>query len=100
MGVSAKSATLFAGRLGELFQSRKMAQVLGSSSEAPLHEELFSTEQLCEHARAIAAAHVVDRKPHGDHLLARLAANEKVLAFAYDQENRAAEKKRDLTPTS
>ncbi|MGI8907909.1 MAG: GH36-type glycosyl hydrolase domain-containing protein [Candidatus Sumerlaeaceae bacterium] len=71
-----------------------------SSSEEPLRQELFSTEQLCEHARVIAAQHQLDTHRYPDRLLVRLTENEKVLTYAYDQENRAAEKKRDLTATS
>ena len=90
---------------------RRMSQWLrslsGASSklsdrgvEQPLLRELFSAEQLIEHAKSLAARHKLDPVPRPDRLLSRLTENEKVLAYAYELENRAAEKKRDLTATS
>ena len=47
--------------------------------EAPLRSELFSTEQMKQHGKLLAASHSVARGPASDHLLARLADNEKIL---------------------
>lgn len=79
---------------------RKAAPVADIVGEASMRQELFSTEQLNEHARNLAATHQLVTKTGPDRLLARLSENEKIICFAHDQENDAAEKKRDLTPTS
>lgn len=47
--------------------------------EAPLRSELFSTEQMKQHGKLLAASHSVARRPASDQLLARLADNEKIL---------------------
>ncbi|HEY6970152.1 MAG TPA: hypothetical protein VJA94_13170, partial [Candidatus Angelobacter sp.] len=50
-----------------------------SRAEAPLRSELFSREQMEQHGKLLAASHSVARGHASDHLLARLADNEKVL---------------------
>jgi cyclic beta-1,2-glucan glucanotransferase len=47
--------------------------------EAPLRSELFSREQMKQHGKLLAASHSVARGRASDHLLSRLADNEKVL---------------------
>ena len=50
------------------------------TAEEPLRAELFSADQMTAHGRHLAAVHVLERKVVPDRLLARLAANERVLA--------------------
>ncbi|MDD1723263.1 MAG: hypothetical protein LUQ15_07370, partial [Methanothrix sp.] len=49
------------------------------SDEQPLRSELFSTNQLVRHAKALAERHEVDPIPGEDLLLPRLAENEAIL---------------------
>lgn len=49
------------------------------SDEQPLRSELFSTNQLVRHAKALAERHEVDPMPGEDLLLPRLAENEAIL---------------------
>ncbi len=49
------------------------------SDEQPLRSELFSTNQLVRHAKALAERHEVDPMPGEDLLLPRLAENEVIL---------------------
>lgn len=50
--------------------------------EPPLRSELFSADQMEQHGKALARAHVLGPKRAPDQLLARLAANEKTLVGA------------------
>ena len=59
-------------------------------STESLRSELFSAEQLKDHAVALATSHRVDRRPGEDRLLSRLAENERVLVTAYDAVTAAA----------
>ena len=52
---------------------------LPAEEEAPLRAELFSTDQMEQHGKALAATHRLAPGRAPDQLLARLAANEKVL---------------------
>jgi len=47
--------------------------------EAPLRSELFSREQIKQHGKILAASHSVADGRAADHLLSRLADNEKIL---------------------
>jgi hypothetical protein len=49
-----------------------------------LRSELFSIEQLKQHAVMMAGRHKIDPDPGPDKLLPRLADNERVLLEAYD----------------
>jgi cyclic beta-1,2-glucan synthetase len=51
-----------------------------STSEQPLRAAMFTIEQLEVHAKALAGAHVLDRRPGKDKLLPRLADSERVIA--------------------
>ena len=52
-------------------------------AEQPLQQELFSMEQLCQHARVLAGRHQLSQIRVRDRLLQRLAQNEAVLTQAY-----------------
>ena len=51
--------------------------------EQPLRSELFSTDQLEQHAKALAGWHEVDKRTGPDRLLSRLEKNEAVLLNAH-----------------
>lgn len=51
--------------------------------DQPLRSELFSTDQLEQHARALAGWHEVDKRTGPDRLLSRLEENEAVLLDAH-----------------
>ena len=55
-----------------------------------LRSELFSIEQLKQHAVMMASQHKIDAHPGPDKLLPRLADNERVLLAAYDVATAAA----------
>jgi len=54
------------------------------ASEPPLRDELFSVEQLRQHAIALAGQHQIDPRHGPNRLLLRLADNEQLLVQAYD----------------
>ena len=56
---------------------------LKEHDEQPLRSELFSTDQLEQHAKALAGWHEVDKRGGRDRLLNRLEKNEAVLVEAY-----------------
>lgn len=69
-----------------------------NGDELPLRSELFSVEQLAEHARALAGWHEVDRNRGPDRLLPRLADNEAVLVRAYELVTAAVAAKHGIEP--
>ena len=66
--------------------------------EPPLRSELFSADQMEQHGRALAAAHVLGARRRRDLLLARLAENEQVLVAACDLLTAAIRDNRTATP--
>jgi cellobiose phosphorylase len=52
--------------------------------EAPLHSDLFTTEELGQHAASLAGSHHTDRHQYPNHLRRRLRDNENALDAAYD----------------
>ena len=56
---------------------------LKDRDEQPLRAELFSTDQLEQHAKAMAGWHEVDKRTGPDRLLNRLEKNERVLLKAH-----------------
>lgn len=66
--------------------------------DLPLRSELFSVEQLEQHAEALADWHQIDARHGADRLLARLASNEKVLLEAYRLVTDSVENKRRISP--
>jgi len=69
-----------------------------SAPEEPLREELFSSDQLERFAKALAVKHTLSEKPAKDHLLRRLADNEKVLQEVRKLLNDSIERKYPVTP--
>src|SRR5438093_4292598 len=54
-----------------------------SGNEMPLRSELFSTDQMEEHGKTLAASHKLSTKGAASRLLTRLAENEDVLIGVY-----------------
>ena len=72
------------GFLSRALRKEKGYQPRSRAPEGPLRAELFSDEQLCRHAAALAEQHQLDPKPGPNRLLPRLADNEQTLIRAYD----------------
>ncbi|MCJ7444882.1 MAG: hypothetical protein MUO26_10190, partial [Methanotrichaceae archaeon] len=68
--------------------------------EPPLKSELFSTDQLEQHAKALAERHEADPIPRKDLLLPRLAENEEVLLQANEQLTEAVASNLRIAPAS
>src|SRR5919109_3124226 len=66
--------------------------------EAPLRSELFSTDQMREHGKALARSHKLSAERGANPLLVRLAENEYVLAGLYALLTEAAKTGRRITP--
>lgn len=66
--------------------------------DLPLRSELFSEKQLERHAEALAEWHEIEHRPGSDHLLARLADNERVLLDAYSVVTDVVAHKRPISP--
>ena len=67
-------------------------------AESPLPAELFSSEQMVQHGKALAAAHELVAGPRPDQLLSRLAANERALVDASRRLTTAVNEGRRVTP--
>ncbi len=68
--------------------------------EQPLRSELFSTDQLARHAKALAERHETDPMPGKDLLLPRLAENEAILLQANELLAEAAASNLRIAPAS
>ena len=68
--------------------------------ELPLRAELFSTMQMEQHGRSLAQTHTVRLGRARDHLLGRLADNERVLLAACSDLTNALQQDRQLTPAA
>ncbi|MBK8680900.1 MAG: cyclic beta 1-2 glucan synthetase [Bacteroidetes bacterium] len=81
---------------------RKMLNVNGSTpnylTEEPMRDELFSSDQMIQFGKALAARHVISTKPSKDHLLKRLANNEIVLQEIRKLITDAIKKDYQITP--
>ncbi|HEX8777581.1 MAG TPA: cyclic beta 1-2 glucan synthetase, partial [Rhodanobacter sp.] len=80
------------------FRRRRAAQRSRREPEPALRAELFNTEQMERHGRALAAQHRLSRGRHADPLLARLADNEAVLIHACERLTPATRQGRGVTP--
>src|SRR4051812_43140878 len=72
----------------------------GPDSEQPLRAELFSIDQLQQHALGLAGWHQIDRSRGPDRLLARLHANAEVLGQAHALISAAAAKGWHIAPAA
>src|SRR5438552_347112 len=71
-----------------------------AAEEAPLRSELFSTEQLAQHARSLAGWHRLDPRKGPDRLLPRLAENAAVLADTHALIAKGVRAGRRITPAA
>ena len=69
-----------------------------AGEDQPLRSELFSNDQLEQHAKALAGWHEVDKKQGPDRLLPRLAENESLLIRTYELVMAAVVAKRRIAP--
>jgi hypothetical protein len=81
---------------GLLSRVAEQMQVRRPPNEPPLRGEVFSIEQLVEHAKAIAKNHAVVTRRATNRLLARLGENEQVLR-AYNRATQAVDETRNVT---
>jgi len=70
------------------------------SSEQPLRSELFTTDQLMQHAKALAERHMIDPMPGRDLLLPRLSENEAILLQANELLAEAEASNQRISPAS
>jgi cellobiose phosphorylase len=77
-------------RVTEYVQTRTI------SNEAPLRAEVFSVEQLVQHAKALAENHPAVTQRGSNRLLARLGENEQILR-AYNRATQAVDQTRRVT---
>jgi cyclic beta-1,2-glucan synthetase len=66
--------------------------------DLPLRSELFSANQLEQHATNLAVWQRIDPRPGADLLLPRLADNRRVLLEAYELVSRSIRRKRSISP--
>ncbi len=71
---------------------------VAAEEEAPLRSELFSADQMEQHGKALASSHRLASGRAPDRLLARLAANERVLAGVCKLLTEAVRAKQRITP--
>jgi len=77
---------------------RSLWKTKSDAEETTLLSELFSREQMKQHGKALAAAHVVARGRAPDQLLARLAENEEILNETCRLLTTAAKSNRRIAP--
>ena len=69
-----------------------------ADAEPPLRSELFSSDQMKQHGKALAASHKLGLERAPDQLLARLAENEDVLIGACNLLTAAVKANRRIAP--
>ncbi|MCM2329620.1 MAG: cyclic beta 1-2 glucan synthetase, partial [Lysobacter sp.] len=90
-----KRAVELAARFGRVRGHGKFEGV-----EPPLRSELYSAEQMERHGRNLAGTHRLAPGRAPDRLLARLAANERVLVDVWDLLTAAVTQNRRITPAA
>lgn len=81
------------------WQSWKVRHPQKGANEPPLRAELFSVEQLAQHARFLASGHQVDCRKHANPLLTRLDSNERNLR-SFNRITREGNPGQQLTPAA
>ncbi|MFO7620127.1 MAG: hypothetical protein R6W81_02540, partial [Bacteroidales bacterium] len=69
-----------------------------AGDELPLRSEIFSSDQMTQHARTLAMMHKLSPERAPDQLLPRLTENETVLIGACDLLTEAVKSKRRIAP--
>ncbi len=82
------------------FRRRRAAARTRPEQEPALRAELFSTEQMEQHGRALAGQHRLSARVSMDSLLARLDDNEAVLTDTCERLTDATRKRRRITPAA
>ncbi len=85
-------------RRGAFFSAAVMPPPDRADAEPPLRAELFSSDRMAQHGRALAASHRLASGRVPDRLLNRLAANEHALADASRLLTIAVAENRRITP--
>nr|WP_297358382.1 glucoamylase family protein [Thauera sp.] len=80
------------------FPGLRLRTGVSADAESPLRAELFSSEQMVQHGKALAATHALAPGLRPDQLLTRLAANEHALVDASQRLTAAATENRRITP--
>lgn len=81
-----------------VFPALHIRQGENANADSPLRAELFSSEQMAQHGKALAVAHELAAGPRPDQLLIRLAANESALVEASRRLTSAVTENRRITP--
>jgi cellobiose phosphorylase len=68
------------------------------ADEEPLRLELYSSDQMETHSKALAASHKINPKSAPDRLLTRLAANEKTLLDVHNLLTKTVKDEYEVTP--
>ena len=84
-------------RLRARLRGNRLAQKY-TGDEPPLRSELFSSDQMKQHGKALADSHTLDVRPGPDQLLTRLAENEGVLIEACNLVTAAVKTNRRIAP--
>ena len=94
------SSNTFRGTLFHLvaYLRRKDPAQKYAGDELPLRSELFSSDQMTQHGKALAKAHGLSLERAPDQLLSRLAENEIVLIGACDLLTEAVKANRRIAP--
>lgn len=87
------------GRLWSRFSSVNRAGQ-APANELPLREDLFSVDQLEQHARTIAVSHEVSVRRAKDRLIPRLDENERILLNAHALVTAAVTRNRPVAPAA
>jgi cellobiose phosphorylase len=77
----------------------KVKSGIGLIDTDPIRAELFSGDQLIQHARDTASSYRIETKTGHDHLLPRLADNEKILLETHDLLNSVIKSDRRISPS-
>ncbi|MGH7180251.1 MAG: hypothetical protein ACREJC_22930, partial [Tepidisphaeraceae bacterium] len=78
--------------------SARNGQTAPWAQEQPLRAELFSGDQLEQHAKALAGWHELEKHRGADRLLPRLDENEQVLLRCYELVSTAVDQERRIAP--
>jgi len=70
------------------------------NEKPPLRSELFSTEQMDQHAQQLAVSHQLSKEPAPELLLKRLAENEEILFHVTNMLHDDVRDKKSITPAS
>ncbi len=82
------------------FQEAASGSAPPFEDDLPLRAELYSAQQMANHGRTLAQAHVLSKRGGADRLLSRLTANAALLRSTADELTAAVKEGRQITPAS